>query len=69
MRTGTQTRGQLVTRYDRLKRRVETVKLPDGLFLEILNVTRTTLEMFPIVAGHASTGIELLSSEDVESFM
>ena len=69
MSTGTQTRGQLVSRYDRLKRRVQTVKLPQGLFLDILDVTRATLDMFPITAGQPSTGLELPSSEDVESFI
>ena len=68
MSSTTQSRGQMVARYDRLKKRVELVKVSDAVSTALVDMAKTTLEMFPVTA--TSTVATLSSAwDDVESFM
>lgn len=55
MSTGSTTRGQLAAHYDCIKRRLDTVKLRNGLQMNLLGVAKAALEMFPIDASFPTT--------------
>ena len=68
MSSGTTTRGQLSAHYDRLKRRVETVTLREGLLKELVGVAKDVLDMYPI-DGSASASATMPDPDEVEECM
>ena len=68
MSSRTTTRGQLSAHYDRLKRRVETVTLREGLVKELVGVAKAALDMYPI-DGSVSASAAMPDPYKVQEFM
>ena len=69
MSSNTQTRGQIVARYERLKKRMEIVKVSDDMSKSLIGVAKTTIEMFPVTATAPATTVSMPSWDDAEAFM
>ena len=68
MSCGTTTRGQLATHYERLRKRVNNVTLPDGLQKDLVSVAKAALDIHPITSP-ASAAAAMSEAEEVEELI
>lgn len=69
MSPNAQTRGQMAARYNRLKKRVEFVKFSDNASKALIEVAKTTLNIFPVTDTTPASTVSIPSWEEVESLM
>ena len=65
MRSGATTRGQLLTHYERLKKRVENMRLSDALQTDLVAVAKAVLGIYPILSS-SSTSSRMPDAEELE---
>ena len=68
MSSGIPTRGQLATHYERQRKRVNNVTLPDGLQKDLVSVAKAALDMHPITSP-ASAAAAMPDAEEVEELI